>query len=48
MKQIICIIAILIFSVCLIPGVFAQTLMSDEFNGTGQNSSILLASQGRR
>ena len=37
MKQIICIIAILIFSVCLIPGVFAQTLMSDEFNGTGQS-----------
>ena len=37
MKQITCIVAILILSVCLIPGVFAQTLMSDEFTGTGQD-----------
>ena len=37
MKQITCIVAILILSVGLIPGVFAQTLMSDEFTGTGQN-----------
>ena len=37
MKQIICIVAILILSLYLIPGVFAQALMSDEFNGTGQD-----------
>ena len=37
MKQITCIVAILLLSVCLIPGVFAQNLMSDEFHGTGQD-----------
>ena len=37
MKQMMCIIAILLLSVCLIPGVFAQTLLSDEFTGTGQD-----------
>ena len=37
MKQITCIIGILLLSVCLIPGVFAQNLMSDEFHGTGQD-----------
>ena len=37
MKQITCITAILFLSVCLIPGAFAQTLMSDEFTGTGQD-----------
>ena len=37
MKQITCIAAILLLSVCLIPGVFAQNLMSDEFEGTGQD-----------
>ena len=37
MKQITCIVAILFLSVCLIPGVFAQTLMSDEFDGSGQD-----------
>ncbi len=37
MKQITCITTILFLSVCLIPGVFAQALMSDEFHGTGQD-----------
>lgn len=37
MKQITCIVAILLLSVCLVPGVFAQNLMSDEFHGTGQD-----------
>ena len=37
MKQITCIVAILLLSACLIPGVFAQTLLSDEFMGTGQD-----------
>ena len=37
MKQITCIIAILLLSVGLISGVFAQNLMSDEFTGTGQS-----------
>ena len=37
MKQITCIIAILLLSVCLIPGVFAQDLMSDDFHGAGQD-----------
>ncbi len=37
MKQITCLISILFLSVCLLPGVFAQTLMSDEFDGNGQN-----------
>lgn len=37
MKQITCIVAILFFSACLIPGVFAQTLMSDDFDGGGQD-----------
>lgn len=37
MKQITCLISILLLYVCLIPGVFAQTLMSDEFDGSGQN-----------
>lgn len=37
MKQITCIVGILLLSVCLIPGVFAQNLLSDEFHGTGQD-----------
>ena len=37
MKKITGIVAILLLSVCLVPGVFAQTLMSDEFMGTGQD-----------
>ena len=37
MKQITCIVTILFLSVCLIPSVFSQTLMSDEFVGTGQD-----------
>lgn len=37
MKQITYIVAILLLSACLIPGVFAQTLKSDEFMGTGQD-----------
>ena len=37
MKQITCIVAILLLSVCLIPTVFAQALMSDEFMGAGQD-----------
>ena len=37
MKQIMCIVAILLLSACLIPDVFSQTLMSDEFNGNGQD-----------
>ena len=37
MKKITGIVGILILSVCLVPGVFAQTLLSDEFMGTGQD-----------
>ena len=37
MKKITGIVAILLLSVCLVPGVFAQTLLSDEFMGTGQD-----------
>ena len=37
MKQITCIVAMLLLSVGLISGVFAQNLMSDEFTGTGQS-----------
>ena len=37
MKQITCIVAILFLSACFIPGVFAQTLLSDEFAGAGQD-----------
>ncbi len=36
MKQITCIVGILLLGTCLIPSVFAQDLMSDEFDGTGQ------------
>ena len=37
MKQITCMVAILLMSLGLISGVFAQNLMSDEFTGTGQS-----------
>ena len=37
MKQVIYIVAILFLSACFIPGVFAQTLLSDEFAGAGQD-----------
>ena len=37
MKQIICIVAVLLLSVGLVSGVFAQDLMSDEFDGSGQD-----------
>ena len=37
MKQITSIVAILLLSVGLISGVFAQNLLSDEFTGTGQD-----------
>ena len=37
MKKIVCMVTILLLSVCLIPTVFSQNLMSDEFMGAGQN-----------
>ncbi len=37
MKQMTYIVAIWLLSVCLIPNIFAQTLLSDEFMGTGQD-----------
>lgn len=37
MRQITCMIAILLLFVCTVPSIFAQTLMSDEFMGTGQD-----------
>ena len=37
MKHVIYIVAILFLSACFIPGVFAQTLLSDEFAGAGQD-----------
>ncbi len=37
MKKIVCIVSILLLSVYLIPTVFSQDLMSDEFMGAGQD-----------